>query len=288
MGPDPASFVHESTLVRARIVIALSLALLLVTNLAHAGILDSLRSETSGSSSSDDDDDGGGGFSFDWSSDDDDDDDYEPACSDLPEGCTPIPITTRRYTPYPYADGAAGRIHIIEEDDLDPAGHRFAGTATLDGAYYGPTLWRSGLAATLMFRRVGLGLDFAPHLETRPLDALMLGSANVLFAPVLRPRAQLHLGLGLNAMIDGRALPSGERTDALGFDVTTRLTVLPVRPLVLRARFDFGSLGAANALLFRTTAGLMIRRAELFAGFETRRVGRVQMLGPTTGVRVWF
>lgn len=196
----------------------------------------------------------------------------------------------RLYARYPYADGHAGLVQMIGDDNNDdePSGQRLLGTLTLDGAYLGASLGRVGVDAEVIVRRFGLALDFSPHLEIDPLDALTLGSVALMVAPVLRPRWQVYAGLGPNVMIDGRALPTGERTDAAGINGTFRTTVLPVRPLVLRGRFDVGRLGAAPAMLGRATVGAIIGRTELFGGYEARKVGTVRIHGPTAGVRVWF
>lgn len=66
------------------------------------------------------------------------------------------------------------------------------------------------------------------------------------------------------------------------------MAVFPVRPLVLRGRFDVGRLGAARTMLGRATAGVMLQRFEPFAGYEIRSVGNVTLVGPTVGLRLWF
>ena len=194
----------------------------------------------------------------------------------------------RLYVRYPYADGSPGFVRIVEPDPDWPMRDRIGGTFTLDGAYLGPTLGRAGLGAELMGRRFGLALDLSPRLETAPWDALTLGSVFVLVAPVLRPRWQVQMGLGAAVMIDGPVAPPETRTDAAGVAGTLRTSVFPVRPLVLRGRLDLGRLGDATTLTVRATLGVMVRRTELFAGYETRHVGRVIVRGPTAGLRVWF
>lgn len=206
----------------------------------------------------------------------------------------------RLYTRYPYEqdsqpahpDGAReyepGYVHILEGDEQEPPGQRLSGSATLDSAYLGGTAARVGFDTHLMVRRFGFALDFSPHLETKPLDALMLGSASLMFAPVLRPRWQLYGGVGVGVMIDGRVVHPEERQDAAGPNGTLRTAVMPYRPLVFRGRIDFGRLGGAPTLLTRFTAGVMLNRIEVFAGYERRSVGDAVLRGPATGLRVWF
>ena len=194
----------------------------------------------------------------------------------------------RTYTRYPYADGTRGYNYLTDPEDPDPPGQKLGGSLTLDGGYYGPTLGRAGVDLALLVRRFGFGLDLSPHLELRPIDALTLGSASFLVAPVMRPRITVVAGVGVGFMIDGRTLPPGERTDAAGVNGTARVAVFPIRPLVLRGRFDYGRLGAATTMLGRATAGVLAGRVEPFGGAEFRRVGTVMVVGPTVGLRVWF
>jgi hypothetical protein len=194
----------------------------------------------------------------------------------------------RLYARYPYADGARGFVLKVDPEDDAPPGQRFAGSFTLDGAALGPTVGRAGVDVELMVRRFGLAFDLAPHLELRPLDALSLGSAGLLVGVVLLPRWQVYGGLGTNVMIDGRVRAPEERVDAVGVNGTLRTTLLLARPVVLRGRMDVGWLGVAPAVLGRVTAGVLVRRVELFGGYEGRRVGDVVLHGPTVGARVWF
>ena len=197
--------------------------------------------------------------------------------------------TVRRlYTRYPYADGSKGFVLVVDPEAEDPPGQRFSGTLTVDGAMLGTALGRAGVDLELMQRRFGLALELSPHLELRPLDALSLGSANALVGLVLLPRWQVYAGMGVGVMLDGRVDAGHERVDTAGVNGTLRTTLLPARPVVLRGRVDFGRLGAAPSMMGRVTAGVMIRRFELFGGYEARRVGDVVLHGPTVGTRVWF
>lgn len=290
-----------------------ALALALAAGPAHAGELGSLRSETQGSGSSGSSD---GGSGSEGSSDSGD-----SGSSGSSDGVAAaigavmleayIEHVARLYTRYPYADGARGFVLVVEPEPEDggeveegveatepepeaepaapnPPGQRLSGTFTVHGAALGPTVGRVGADVELMVRRFGLALDLSPHIELRPLDALSLGSAALMAALVLQPRVQLYAGIGPNVMIDGRVGVGQERVDAVGVNGTFRATVLPARPVVLRARLDVGQLGVAPAVLGRVTAGVLVRRFEAFGGYELRRVGEVVLHGPTVGARVWF
>jgi hypothetical protein len=269
---------------RALLIVMVAGALVLLAGPAHAGKLGDLRSETQGSGgsggssdSADSDGSGGSGGSGEWAA----------AIGEAMVEAYREQVR-RLYTRYPYADGARGFVLKVDPEDEDPPGQRFAGSFTLDGAALGPTVGRAGADVELMVRRFGLAFDLAPHLELRPLDALSLGQAGLLVGLVLLPRWQVHGGLGANVMIDGRVRAPEERVDAVGVNGTLRTTVLPARPVVLRGRMDVGWLGVAPAVLGRVTAGVLVRRVELFGGYEGRRVGDVVLHGPTVGARVWF
>lgn len=284
---------------RAWIVVVVTGVLVLAARPVHAGELGSLRSETQGSGSSS----GSGGGSSSSSSSGS----SSSAAAAVGEAMVEAYIehVARLYARYPYADGARGFVLVVEpengedhlgvelEDEVDPVapdppGQRLSGSFSLHGAALGPTVGRVGVDLELMVRRFGLALDLSPHLERRPLDALTLGSAAFMVGFVMLPRVQVSAGIGANAMIDGRVGLGQERVDAFGVNGTFRATVLPVRPVVLRARLDVGQLGVAPAVLGRATAGVIIGRFEAFGGYEARRVGDVVLHGPTVGGRMWF
>lgn len=264
------------------VMIAGALALAAVP--AHAGELGSLRSETQSSGSA-----GSSGGSDDSSSADGSGG-ADAVMAAIGEAMMEAYLeeVRRLYTRYPYANGARGFVLIVDPEDEDPPGQRLSGTFTLHGATLGPTVARAGADVELMVRRFGLAFELSPHLETRPLDALSLGSAAFMIGMVLLPRVQVHAGLGANVMIDGRVGLGEERVDAFGVNGTLRASVFPARPVVLRARVDVGQLGVAPAVLGRVTAGVLLRRFELFGGYEARSVGEVRLHGPTVGARVWF
>lgn len=286
---------------RAWVVAMITGALALAHGPVQAGELGSLRSETQGSG-------GGSGGGSGSSSDPEGSSDAAAAIGQAMLEAY-VEHVARLYTRYPYADGTRGFVLIVEpedapeggedrregdvEDEPEPAapgppGQRFSGTFGLHGAALGSTVLRVGADLELMVRRFGLALDLCPHLELHPLDALSLGSAAFMVGWVLLPRVQISTGIGPNVMLDGRVGLGQERVDALGINGTLRATVLPARPVVVRARLDVGMLGAAPAMLGRATAGVMLRRFEAFGGYEARRVGQVVLHGPTVGVRVWF
>jgi hypothetical protein len=51
---------------------------------------------------------------------------------------------------------------------------------------------------------------------------------------------------------------------------------------------DAGTLGRAALFRFQTTAGVMLKRYELYTGYEYCDVERTHWNGLIAGVRVWF
>lgn len=267
---------------RARVLaVALSFALLFAAAPARAGELDNVRRETQGGGSS-----GGSGSSSSSSG----------LATAIGAAVMSAAIEVyketvwRLYTRYPYEPGTPGYVYIIPEDTPPEQrpGQKFAGSFTIDGAFLGAELGRFGLDLHLMVRRFGLQTDIAPHRERQPNDLLSLGSTQLVLAPILRPRVQLYAGLGMSYMIDGRPLPKSERVDAIGWNASCQATFLPIWPLIVRARVDAGTLGAATQVLGRLTVGAALRRFEFFSGYEFRTIGSVVLHGPTAGLRLWF
>ncbi len=92
---------------------------------------------------------------------------------------------------------------------------------------------------------------------------------------------QWRAGLGFNWLDDEQA------TD-FGFNFTYGVDVFPVRPLVLSAELDWGTLGSADLFHFRTTAGMIVWHVEVYTGYEYRDIDRTQTSALIGGVRVWF
>ncbi len=112
-------------------------------------------------------------------------------------------------------------------------------------------------------------------------DELWLGDCNVVFRFAQSERAQFYSGVGFNWLDD----PID--TD-FGFNFTYGADFFPVKPWVISSSIDWGSLGRAEQFRFRTTAGLMINRVEVFAGYEYLDIDRTQMNTYVTGVGIWF
>jgi hypothetical protein len=124
--------------------------------------------------------------------------------------------------------------------------------------------------------------DWLREPATGPIqDELWLGDCNVVFRFAQSARAQFYTGVGFNWLDD----PID--TD-FGFNFTYGADFFPVRPWVVSSSIDWGSLGSAEQFRFRTTAGLMLNRVEVFAGYEYLDIDRTQINTYVTGVGIWF
>ena len=133
---------------------------------------------------------------------------------------------------------------------------------------------------------VRLGLDArASHLEERLTgggrDELWIGDCNAIYRFAQSDWGEFRAGLGINWLNDAC------RTD-LGFNFIYSADFFPVKPWVLSATLDAGTLGKAALFRFRGTAGIMVNRFEIFAGYEYSDIERAHWNGLVGGVGVWF
>ncbi len=125
-------------------------------------------------------------------------------------------------------------------------------------------------------------MDWLREPGTGPVnDELWLGDCNVVFRFAQSERAQFYSGVGFNWLDDPI------NTD-FGFNFTYGADFFPAKPWVVSSSIDWGTLGRAEQFRFRTTAGLMINRVEVFAGYEYLDIDRTQLNTYVGGVAVWF
>ncbi|MCA9705106.1 MAG: hypothetical protein KDK70_04550 [Myxococcales bacterium] len=259
---------------------------------AHAGRLDSVRSEVSGSSSSGSSSSSSGGSGSSSGSSDWDD----GCCVGSTAGSTttvsagdapPRPAAPpMRFRHYPYEGGGAGYMFALRPGD--DAARKRAAQVWAEGAWQGRGLWRSAGGLRLDGRIFGVDGDLSYYLEPAAHDALYLGTANLSVIPIHAERGLLRLGGGINTMIDGRLPGEGPREYALGWNITTSMDLFPAWPVVVSGRVDLGRLYQAWMGRARASVGVMLWRMEIYGGYEHTQVGRVGMGGPTLGIRVWI
>ncbi len=125
-------------------------------------------------------------------------------------------------------------------------------------------------------------MDWFREPSAGPLDdELWLGDCNLIFRFAQSERAQFYTGAGFNWLDD----PVDTN---FGFNFTYGADFFPARPWVISSSIDWGTLGRAEQFRFRTTAGLMVNRFEVFAGYEYLDIDRTQTNMYVGGVGIWF
>jgi hypothetical protein len=214
----------------------------------------------------------------------------------LVEPAPPPPaVPYLRYAAHPYAHGTPGYVlrGSVAADERLP-GRLHAGQVSLEGGYTGRGRGTVGVALRFVFWRLGFDSNvtfrFAGriHPEGPPRTALIVGSTNGLFAPILRPKATWWVGGGINYGAQPPAPNSDRPPVGVGPNLTSTVDLFVVRPLVFSVRGDLGTLGTVPMMAGRGTIGFILKSFELYAGYEARRLGDVLFQGPMIGARAWF
>lgn len=112
-------------------------------------------------------------------------------------------------------------------------------------------------------------------------DYLTLGDFNLVYRFAQSEHLQFRAGVGFNWLSD-------EIDTDFGFNFTYGADFFPIRPWVVSATLDLGTLGNAGLFHFRTTAGVIIHGCEVYTGYEYHAIGSTRINGLVGGVRVWF
>ena len=191
--------------------------------------------------------------------------------------------TCAEFAPYPYYHDLGGylRIDSTTDGDFKPWGGRlrleygddFDALSRIGGQLQIDTTSRFGFDTESNYRWENLG--GGRH------DQLWTGDANVLYRFAQNERATFHAGLGFNWMAD-------RVRDDFGVNLTYKADFYPVRPLVVATEFDLGSLGHEFMIHARATAGVQMKRAETYIGYDWFDVGRFSNGGLVAGLRWSF
>lgn len=73
-----------------------------------------------------------------------------------------------------------------------------------------------------------------------------------------------------------------------GFNFTYGLDYFPRKPWVFSTSFDLGTLGEAGLFHNQTTVGVVVRRFEVFTGFDYYHIGDGELSGWISGLRWRF
>lgn len=123
--------------------------------------------------------------------------------------------------------------------------------------------------------------SYVEDLQTGFTDELHFTDINVLFRVAQSEHYIVRAGLGANILGDAFA------TDG-GFNVTAKIDLFPLDPLVLSGELDLGTIGDAETLHLQGKVGLMFDRFEVFGGYDYRTIGSVPLQGAMLGVQIWF
>ncbi len=195
------------------------------------------------------------------------------------------------YLSHPYADGHSG---YVLQAGRDAPGHDASGRAVLgagtsvrasvEGGLIDPTMTRFGLAGRISGSsrfEVETRWDlFSEALPGGAIDQLWLGDVTVTWQHAVGRHGQFRSGLGVRALVD-----RGETTYGINF--TYGMDLYPVRPLVLHAAVDLGTVGQAVVTQVQASFGLMLGPLELYAGYDQTWIDDIDLGGPTVGLRMW-
>lgn len=195
------------------------------------------------------------------------------------------------YLSHPYAGGHPGFILQDGRDAprRDGRGRSVLGggsslQTSLEGAPIDPQMTRFGLAARLSgssrFELETRWDLFTEALPSGEVDQLWLGDVTLNWQHAVGRHGQFRTGVGVRAMSD-----KGEMTYGVNFSYG--MDLYPVRPLVIHAGFDVGTVGSATVTQLQATLGLMVGAVEFYAGYDQTWVDDIDLGGPTAGVRLW-
>lgn len=273
--------------------------------------LNAARQEA-GASSSSSSSGGGGGWSWDDDDDDCDCDDDGPgllglllgaaASNEESDGDASIVDEKRGFLPYPYADGRPGYMVRAEPgDEVSEDTHHAVFRFGTEGGYLYEDVWRSSTQFRFMLPRFYGQLRFDHFLEgpTPRLDGDLevrgtvrdrLNFLNLELGPQFSAGEHLAVRFGVlgNLMFDDRRSLPEDITMTHGVGGVLEFDVYPVRPVVFSGRGVVQKLGKTVMFEGRATAGVMLNRFEIYAGYDHRQIGDVHLGGPTAGVSVRF
>ncbi|WP_157368570.1 hypothetical protein [Zavarzinella formosa] len=152
-------------------------------------------------------------------------------------------------------------------------GNDFAGVNRLGGELFLDTnYYRLGFLSHVNYYR--------ETAQGSTADALMT-DANVTFRAVQNNSMFLHVGFG------GRMWNSFDETHG-GVNFLYRADFFPLKPLHITM---IGEAGNLDKLLFthlHANIGFIWRHGEVFLGYDWTHISRVDLQGPTIGLRLWF
>jgi hypothetical protein len=193
------------------------------------------------------------------------------------------------FPPYPYAQGELGYMQIgasaARESDAPDFTRAWSARLAVEESNDFDRINRvAGRLLVETTSRFGLQTNWTYLHEILPCgctDESALGDFNLTYRFAQNEYAQFRAGLGARVMTDRWATN-------WGFNFTYGLDFFPVKPVVVSGTIDAGTLGSAGLFRAQTSIGLLLRRWEIYGGYDFMRIGVTNLQGPTVGVRLWF
>jgi len=184
---------------------------------------------------------------------------------------------------YPYADDVPGSLLVNSE---------FKGTKQT----WGGTLQSFAIPGSHDLDRFGgrlllenadrIGIDtetdylLQTHRHGGP-DHAWMGDFNVVYRFAESENMQWRAGVGLNWLAD-------QTKPEFGINFTYGFDWYPRRPWTISSVIDAGTIGESSMFHNRSTIGVMLGPAELFAGYDYLQLGTAHVQGPVAGVGYRF
>ena len=181
---------------------------------------------------------------------------------------------------HPYALDEAGYMAIGAPD----AGDSWALRLSIEDGNDFQGINRAGFTA-LLSTTSRFGVQTSVNYLTEDLDGgrddLFMGDLNAIYRFAQHEDFEFRAGVGFRYMAD-------EDDADFGFNFTYGADFFPVRPLVISAACDVGTLGEAFVVNPRVSIGVILADVELFVGYNHLWVESVDIYGPLVGLRYWF
>jgi hypothetical protein len=206
------------------------------------------------------------------------------------DGFRSVPATETGMLPYPYFGGFPGYFDAWTGDGDHPS-RLVAGQARAEYSRIRGDIDRVAWAGRLWLTPLLQGeTEWNRYFARRSdggHDTLTVGFVGLDLGCAITARAHLHAGLGCTVFSDHEGAETGVHA-------TVGLDLFPVRHLVISASATGGTI-RANQIdpgtfvgELRATAGFIVDRCELYAGWQSLHIERAVFEGPVGGLRVWF
>ena len=184
---------------------------------------------------------------------------------------------------YPYADDAPGSVLINSE--FQGKKQSYSGTLQTFAIPGSSDLDRFG-ARLLLENADRIGIDtetdywLQTHRQGGP-DHAWLGDFNLVYRFAESEHVQWRAGVGFNWLSD-------QTQPEFGVNFTYGFDWFPCRPWTISSVIDWGTIGGSTMFHNRTSVGVRLGPAELFAGYDYFQLGTANFHGPVAGLGYRF